>query len=161
MRRHLEVIGATSIAMILLAILLNFLNIITLGSSQQQFPMTDSQIPRVAAVTGANQGIGFAIVRNLALDYASSPLKSGPFTIYLTARSPERGAQAMEDMNKDPQLKKAKVLAIDGGDTTISYHALDITSGESIRTFRDYLRQQHPSGIDVFINSAGIRIPSE
>ncbi|KAF2723050.1 NAD(P)-binding protein [Polychaeton citri CBS 116435] len=111
---------------------------------------------RVAAVTGANKGIGLAIVRNLALEYPKSPLRSGPLLIYLTARSPERGAEAVQTLNEDTQLKNAKVLAQDGGDTTIRYHALDISQTESIQDFRDFLKSQHPEGIDFVINNAGI-----
>ncbi|KXL45748.1 hypothetical protein M433DRAFT_154218 [Acidomyces richmondensis BFW] len=113
---------------------------------------------RVAAVTGANKGIGLAIVRNLALQYPTSPFKSGPFLIYLTARSPERGAEAVESLNNDPQVKHAKVLAHDGGDTTIKFHVLDISQSKSIRNFGEFLRKQHPDGIDIVINNAGIAL---
>ncbi|CAK4035005.1 Hypothetical predicted protein [Lecanosticta acicola] len=111
---------------------------------------------RVAAVTGANKGIGLAIVRQLALQYPSSPFKSGPFLIYLTARSPERGADAVKALNSDPQLKEAKVLSEDGGDTTIKYQALDISQTKSVQDFRDFLEKEHPEGIDILINNAGI-----
>ena len=111
---------------------------------------------RVAAVTGANKGIGLAIVRGLALAYPKSPLRSGPFLIYLTARSAERGAEAVKTLNADPQLKQAKVLRQDGGDTTISFHPLDISQTESVQHFRDYLKHEHPDGLDVVINNAGI-----
>ena len=110
---------------------------------------------RVAAVTGANKGIGLAIVRQLALAYPKSPLKSGPFLIYLTARSPERGAEAVRTLNEDKQLKKARVLAEDGGDTTIKYHAFDVSDSDSIKTFRAFLEEEHPEGIDIVINNAG------
>ena len=92
----------------------------------------------------------------MALGYPKSPLKSGPFLIYLTARSPERGAEAVRTLNQDPQLKKAKVLAEDGGDTTIKYHELDISQTQSIQNFRDFLKKEHPEGIDIVINNAGI-----
>ena len=92
----------------------------------------------------------------MALTYPKSPFKSGPFLIYLTARSPERGAEAVKTLNEDPQLKQAKVLSQDGGDTTISFHALDISQTKSIQEFRDFLKSKHPDGIDVVINNAGI-----
>lgn len=111
---------------------------------------------RVAAVTGANKGVGLAIVRNLALEYPKSSLKSGPFLIYLTARSPERGAEAVKTLNNDPQLKSGKVLSQDGGDTTIKYHSLDISQQKSIHEFSDFLKKEHPGGIDILINNAGI-----
>ncbi|GAB7348934.1 hypothetical protein MBLNU459_g7620t1 [Dothideomycetes sp. NU459] len=111
---------------------------------------------RVAAVTGANKGIGLAIVRNLALSYPSSPLREGPFLIYLTARSAERGAEAVDALHSDPQLKKAKVLARDGGDTTIKFRILDIGDTKSIHEFAAFLHDEHPEGVDVVINNAGI-----
>ncbi|KAM0720731.1 hypothetical protein Q7P37_004868 [Cladosporium fusiforme] len=113
---------------------------------------------RVAAVTGANKGIGLAIVRNLALAYPTSPLHAGPLTIYLTARSSSRGAEAVSTLEHDPALKEAAVLAQDGGDVTIKFHALDISDGESIRAFRDALAKDHPEGIDAVVNNAGIAL---
>lgn len=110
---------------------------------------------RVAAVTGANKGVGLAIVRQLALNYPKSPLRSGPLLIYLTARSPERGQEAVRTLNQDDQLKKAKCLAEDGGDTTIKYHAFDVSDSKSIRDFRSFLENEHPDGIDIVINNAG------
>lgn len=95
-------------------------------------------------------------VRNLALSYPSSPLYSGSLLIYLTARSPTRGADAVKTVNADPQLKAAKVLAHDGGDTTIKFHSLDISDAESIYSFRGFLEKEHPEGVDVVVNNAGI-----
>ncbi|KAG9569687.1 NAD(P)-binding protein, partial [Aureobasidium melanogenum] len=111
---------------------------------------------RVAAVTGANKGIGLAIVRNLALSYPSSALRNGPLVIYLCARSASRGADAVKALQDDPQLKKAKVLAHDGGDTTITFREFDVSDQSSIHAFADFLRKEHPDGIDVLINNAGI-----
>ncbi|KAK5012060.1 hypothetical protein LTR39_004337 [Cryomyces antarcticus] len=111
---------------------------------------------RVAAVTGANKGIGFAIVRNLALQYPKSPYHDGPFLIYLTARDQNRGEEALQSLYSDSELKRAKVLAQDGGDATIRYHQLDISDTGSITAFADYLKKEHPDGIDFVINNAGI-----
>ncbi|KAF2862564.1 NAD(P)-binding protein [Piedraia hortae CBS 480.64] len=111
---------------------------------------------RVAAVTGGNRGIGFAIVRNLALQYPSSPYNSGPLLIYLTARNAERGTEAVKALANDPQLKQAKALSQDGGQTTIKFHELDIDDKNSIHTFASFLHREHPEGIDFVINNAGI-----
>lgn len=54
--------------------------------------MPPQPFTRIAAVTGANKGIGLAVVRNLALQYPSSPLyNGGPLLIYLCARDRSRG----------------------------------------------------------------------
>nr|POF13178.1 carbonyl reductase [nadph] 3 [Quercus suber] len=115
-------------------------------------------LQRVAVVTGANKGIGLAIVRHLALQYPTSSLKSGPFLIYLTARSSERGAAAVDSLTQDPQLQAAKTLTQHGGDTTIRFHALDISAPSSIQDFRAFLHSTHPDGVDVVINNAGIAL---
>ena len=83
-------------------------------------------------------------------------MKSGPFLIYLTARSPERGAEAVKTLNEDRQLRQAKVLTQDGGDTTIEFYALDIAQSKSIHKFRDFLAKEHPEGIDIVVNNAGM-----
>ena len=117
---------------------------------------TEMSYKRVAAVTGANKGIGFAIVRNLALQYPKSASNNGPFLIYLTARDQTRGEAALKDICRDSQLKKAKALAEDGGLTTVKYHNLDISEKKSIDDFATFLKMEHPLGIDFVINNAGI-----
>ncbi|KAI9815538.1 MAG: hypothetical protein M1827_002672 [Pycnora praestabilis] len=111
---------------------------------------------RVAVVTGANKGIGLAIVRNLALQYPKSAFNNGPFLIYLTARNKERGEEALQKIHHDSQLKQASALAQDGGLTDVKYHQLDISETDSIRAFSEMLQTEHPKGIDFVINNAGI-----
>ncbi|KAL6710791.1 hypothetical protein ACN47E_007848 [Coniothyrium glycines] len=111
---------------------------------------------RVGVVTGANKGIGLAIVRQLALQYPKSPLDNGPFLIYLTARDQGRGEAAVKELEQDTQLKKAKALKAYGGLSEIKFHALDITDSGSIRTLAQHLKQAHSDGIDFVINNAGI-----
>lgn len=111
---------------------------------------------RIGAVTGANKGIGLAIVRQIALHYPKSVYNNGPLLIYLTARNEERGKAALEALQADPQLEKAKALHSQGGLATIRYHPLDIDSTQSIRDFADHLKQEHPQGLDFVINNAGI-----
>ncbi|CAO2651014.1 Nn.00g093110.m01.CDS01 [Neocucurbitaria sp. VM-36] len=113
---------------------------------------------RVGVVTGANKGIGLAIVRQLALQYPKSPLNNGPFLIYLTARDKARGEAAIKDLEQDVQLKKAKALKADGGLSEIKFHALDITDSSSIKTLAEHLKQAHGDGIDFVINNAGIAL---
>ncbi|KAI4626559.1 hypothetical protein J4E83_003710 [Alternaria metachromatica] len=109
-------------------------------------------------VTGANKGIGRAIVQQLALQYPKSPLNNGPFLIYLTARDQGRGEAAVRDLEQDAALKQAKALKADGGLSEIKFHLLDITSSSSIKTLADHLKQAHGDGIDFVINNAGIAL---
>lgn len=130
---------------------------------------------RVGIVTGANKGIGYAIgtsspynplnsenlpltrhlVRQLALQYPTSPLNTGSLLVYLTARDASRGEDAVNNLHEDEQLKKAKALASDGGLTDIKFRHLDIADQESISAFGDFLKTEHPDGIDFVINNAG------
>ena len=95
-------------------------------------------------------------MRNLALQYPKSSLKSGPLLIYLTARSSTRGEEAVKTLLSDPQLKAAGALKQDGGLTTITFHSLDIIDENSIYNFKDLIRREHPDGIDILVNNAGI-----
>ncbi|KAF7512662.1 hypothetical protein GJ744_000923 [Endocarpon pusillum] len=117
----------------------------------------------VGAVTGANKGIGLAIVRQLALQYPKSALhKSNPesqgLLIYLTARDNSRGEAAVRSLyEEDAQLKKSKALKKDGGWADIKFHPLDIRDTRSIRGLADYLRGEHGErAVDFVVNNAGI-----
>ncbi|KAL0849311.1 hypothetical protein ABMA28_013633 [Loxostege sticticalis] len=88
---------------------------------------------KVAVVTGANKGIGFEIVKGLCRKFEG--------TVYLTARSEERGQEA---------VKKLEEL-----DLHPSFHVLDVTSEESVQAFATHI-STHYSGIDVLVNNAGI-----
>ena len=86
----------------------------------------------IAVVTGANRGIGFAIVRQLA---------DRGVTVVLTARRPAAGATA------------AAQLA--GAALHVDFHALSVTDEASIRALRDHLAAQF-GRLDVLVNNAGI-----
>ncbi len=62
----------------------------------------------------------------------------------------------MKTLESDPQLKDAKVLVQDGGNTTIKFYALDISQTKSIQDFSAFLKKEHPDGLDIVINNAGI-----
>ena len=97
-------------------------------------------------------------MRQLALQYPASPLASGQLLIYLTARDKTRGEQALRDLQDDKALAQAKVLARHGGHTDIKYYPLDISKKESIATFVDELKKQHPEGIDFVVNNAAVAL---
>ncbi|RMZ91154.1 hypothetical protein DV736_g1596, partial [Chaetothyriales sp. CBS 134916] len=117
-----------------------------------------SAYSRIVTVTGANKGIGFAIVRQLALQYPRSSFNSGPLLIYLTARNEQRGKQALDSILSDQQLKEARAIRAYGGLSDIEYLPLDIDSQDSIQQFTSTLQKRHPDGIDILINNAGIAL---
>ncbi|KAH7399129.1 carbonyl reductase [Phaeosphaeria sp. MPI-PUGE-AT-0046c] len=88
-----------------------------------------SNFTRVGVVTGANKGIGYAIVRQLALQYPSSPLNNGPL-----------------------------LICEDGGLATIKFRPFDVTNKSTITDLSTHLKKNHPEGIDFFINNAGIAL---
>ncbi|KAF4526252.1 hypothetical protein B566_EDAN001937 [Ephemera danica] len=89
---------------------------------------------QVAVVTGANRGIGFAIVQGLCeIQFRGR--------VYLTSRDPGRGQAALTALNK-LGLKP-------------SYHQLDVTDEASVTRFRDFIETIH-GGIDVLVNNAAI-----
>jgi NAD(P)-dependent dehydrogenase (short-subunit alcohol dehydrogenase family) len=86
----------------------------------------------IAVVTGANRGIGFEIVRQLA---------DRGVTAVLTARKPDAGATA------------AAKLA--GEALRVDLQPLSVTDEASIRALRDHLASQF-GRLDVLVNNAGI-----
>ncbi|NXJ93918.1 CBR1 reductase, partial [Corythaixoides concolor] len=87
----------------------------------------------VAVVTGSNKGIGLAIVRALCKQFSGD--------VYLTARDPGRGQEAVA------KLQEEGLRAL--------FHQLDIDDLQSIRAFRDFLKEKY-GGLNVLINNAGI-----
>ncbi|NWS37570.1 CBR1 reductase, partial [Probosciger aterrimus] len=87
----------------------------------------------VAVVTGSNKGIGFSIVRALCHQF--------PGDVYVTARDPGRGQEAVK------KLQEEGLHAL--------FHQLDIDDLQSIRALRDFLKEKY-GGLDVLVNNAGI-----
>ncbi len=88
---------------------------------------------KVAIVTGSNKGIGLAIVRQLCAQFDGH--------VFLTARSQERGQEAV------------KMLQAEG--LNPKFHQLDITSTDSVEQLRQFI-VDHYGGLDVLVNNAGI-----
>ncbi|KAJ8275683.1 hypothetical protein COCON_G00074350 [Conger conger] len=88
----------------------------------------------VALVTGANKGIGLAIVRGLC--------RAGfPGDVVVTARNEKLGREAV-DMLREEGLETV-------------FHQLDICDQTSIERLRDFLQNTY-GGLDVLVNNAGI-----
>ena len=96
-----------------------------------------SSSTRVALVTGANKGIGFAIVRALCRQFQGD--------VVLTARDEPRGRAAVQ------QLQAEGLSPL--------FHQLDIDDRQSIRALRDFLRKEY-GGLNVLVNNAGIAFKS-
>jgi len=95
---------------------------------------------KIAFVTGANQGIGFAAVKTLA--------KKQPNTlVYLGSRDLNRGKEA------------AKKLAEEGLHN-ISVVRLDVCDEKTIKEAADTIKTKH-EGLDILINNAGIMYSSK
>ncbi|XP_021111879.1 carbonyl reductase [NADPH] 3 isoform X3 [Heterocephalus glaber] len=92
-----------------------------------------SSCSRVALVTGANKGIGFAITRDLCRRFSGD--------VVLTARDEARGRAAVQQLQAEGLSPR--------------FHQLDIDDLQSIRAVRDFLRKEY-GGLDVLINNAGI-----
>jgi len=87
----------------------------------------------VAVVTGANKGIGFEITKLLA---------TMGFRTVLTARDEARGQEAVKRLRRETGK-------------TVDFHTLDITSAESVASFKAWAEEQYPQGITALVNNAG------
>ncbi|KAF2896096.1 hypothetical protein ILUMI_10080 [Ignelater luminosus] len=88
---------------------------------------------KVAVVTGANKGIGYAIVKGLCEKFDGK--------VYLTARDENRGTNA---------VKSLKELGLNP-----VFHQLDINDQESVNKFRDHIKATD-GGIDLLVNNAAV-----
>lgn len=86
--------------------------------------------PPIVVVTGANRGIGFEIVRQLAARGAD---------VVLTARSAEAGRQALAKLPRD----------------RVTFHPLDVTDDVSARALADFVEKKF-GACDVLVNNAGM-----
>ncbi|XP_057834209.2 (+)-neomenthol dehydrogenase [Cryptomeria japonica] len=87
----------------------------------------------VAVVTGANKGIGFEIVRQLA---------ENGLTVVLTSRDLSRGLRATKTLH-------------DEGFNNVVFHELEIQNLQSVSEFAMWLKENY-GGLDILVNNAGI-----
>lgn len=76
---------------------------------------------RVAIVTGANKGIGLAIVRRICKEFDGD--------VILTSRDPERGATAIKQL--------------EGEGLKVKFHLLDIDSCDSISVLKEFVKNTY------------------
>ena len=89
------------------------------------------------AVSGANQGLGFALVE--ALCRSLGPEAS----VYLTARNRVRGEEAVRKL-------RAKALSP-------LFHLLDVNNEQTLEALAETIQKRH-GGIDILISNAAARI---
>ncbi|KAL3325170.1 hypothetical protein AABB24_038996 [Solanum stoloniferum] len=87
---------------------------------------------KYAVVTGANKGIGFETVKQLA--------NSG-VTIVLTARDENRGTEATSLLNEQ-------------GFSNVVFHQLDVQDAQSIESLAKFVQTQY-GRLDILVNNAG------
>lgn len=87
---------------------------------------------RIALVTGANQGIGFALVEGLADRLGADDL------VFLTGRDPDRVAAAVKRIN---------------GTATVEGRVLDVTDPAAITALAADLKAQY-GGVDIVVSNA-------
>ncbi|XP_072517663.1 carbonyl reductase [NADPH] 1-like [Salminus brasiliensis] len=90
---------------------------------------------RVAVITGANKGIGLAIVKGLCKAGYSGD-------VLLTARNEKLGLEAVEQVKAE-------------GFKNVLYHRLDICDQGSCSELKKFLEKNY-GGLDVLVNNAGI-----
>lgn len=95
---------------------------------------------RIALVTGANQGLGYALVAALANRLDPEDI------VYLAARSEERGRNAIEALGKTR--------------ATVRLALLDVTDETSIAALAGRLKAEH-GGIDIVASNAAARITKD
>ncbi|KAJ8550705.1 hypothetical protein K7X08_000075 [Anisodus acutangulus] len=111
-----------------------------MASRQSELSSSSSSLPKtrwwsketVAIVTGANKGIGFALVKRMA--------ELG-LTVILTARDNTRGMKAIDSLNK---------LGLH-----VYYHQLDVSDTFSIQAFTSWFANNF-TALDILVNNAAI-----
>lgn len=88
---------------------------------------------KIAVVTGANKGLGFAVVKALCKEYDGK--------VYLTSRDEKRGIKACEEL-QELGLYPA-------------YHQLDVTDKESVDNFLKHFSEQNED-VEILVNNAAI-----
>ncbi|MFG2126142.1 SDR family NAD(P)-dependent oxidoreductase [Streptomyces sp. NPDC048710] len=95
---------------------------------------------RIALVTGANQGLGRALVEGLAAEMGSGDL------VLLTGRNPRRVSETAAEVAQLPTTR-----------SQVQGRVLDVTDTDAIDRLADELRQQY-GGVDVVISNAVARV---
>src|SRR5438094_5292060 len=103
---------------------------------------------RIALVTGANKGIGFEVVRQLARE---------GFRVFLGARNEKAGEKAAEKLDSEA---KQEALAEGRAGVGVSFVKIDISEPESIRRAAEEFSRTSDR-LDALVNNAGILLDDD
>src|SRR5439155_16951344 len=101
-------------------------------TAEREAAMSATTPARVAVVTGGNRGIGLEVCRQLA---------QHGWRVLLTSRDEARGREA--------------AAALNANGYAVTWHALDVSSAESVRRLR-YDVENEVVRVDALINNAAI-----
>ena len=101
--------------------------------------MQSTNTLRTVVVTGANKGIGYAIVEKLLQG-------SNGYDVVLTARNPKLGEEAYTQLSQKYTSSSSK----------LTFQPLNISDSSSIDTFVGWLKAERNGKVDVLVNNAGI-----
>ncbi len=108
-----------------------------------------SSTQRIALVTGANKGIGFEVVRQLA--------RKG-FRVFLSARDSDAGVAAVKKLNDEAGSTAADLAT--GHASLVTFLKVDISDPDSIDSAaREFSRQA--DHLDSLVNNAGILLDND
>ncbi len=93
---------------------------------------------RTVIVTGANRGIGYAIIERLLSEKT-------PFDIIFTARNNKLGQEAHQNLSNKYKASTSK----------LTFQQLDISNSGSIDEFVAWIKAERNSRFDVLVNNAG------
>lgn len=119
--------------------------------SLQDFIAQGSVAGHIFIVTGANSGIGLELVKALYL---------GGATVYMACRSPERAANAVDEVKSAYQDITSRYHADDTPEGTLHFLPLDLADLLSVRAFSAAFADRE-SRLDVLFHVAGVaNVPS-
>jgi NAD(P)-dependent dehydrogenase (short-subunit alcohol dehydrogenase family) len=103
---------------------------------------------RIALVTGANKGIGFEVVRQLA--------RKG-FHVFLGARNPDAGEAAVQKLKREAEQENSRENIRRGAITVLK---IDVSKPDSIRRAAEEFSRTSDR-LDALVNNAGILLDDD
>ena len=101
--------------------------------------MQTNNTPRTVVVTGANKGIGYAIIEKLLQGQTS-------YDIILAARNEKLGQEAQSALSQKYPSSPSKV----------TFRQLDINDTTSVENFVGWVKSDRNGKVDVLVNNAGV-----